>query len=51
MAVTKWQVRGSVGHWGHLHQRSNQCHANITIRVIDGQWKVTNFDVISEERL
>jgi len=46
-----WNVAGSVGHWGHVHQRVNQYDANLTVRVIDGAWRITDLEVIQEERL
>ena len=50
-ARTTWNVTGSVGHWGHVHQRSNQYLADITVRVIDDAWRITELEVLNEERL
>jgi len=47
----RWNVGGSVGHWGHIHQRTNAYHANITIRVVDGSWKLSGLEILQEERL
>jgi hypothetical protein len=47
----KWRVTGSVGHWGHIHQRINQYHGEFTIKVIDGQWKLINMELLDEQRL
>jgi len=47
----RWNVAGSVGHWGHIHQRSNSYHANITIEDIGGVWKLTSLEILQEERL
>lgn len=46
-----WTVHGSVGHWGHIHQRSNRYLANLTVAVDAGQWKLQAMDVLQEERL
>ena len=46
-----WNVSGSVGHWGHVHQRTNQYEARLTIQAIDGVWKITDLDLIQETRL
>ena len=46
-----WNVAGSVGHWGHIHQRTNQYEARFTVEAIDGVWKITSLDVLQEERL
>jgi hypothetical protein len=44
-------VDGSVGHWGHIHRRRNQYDAELIIRTIDGVWKITDLEVLSEQRL
>jgi hypothetical protein len=46
-----WNVSGSVGHWGHVHQRTNQYEAEITVRVIEDAWRITALEVLNEERL
>jgi hypothetical protein len=48
---SRWSVSGSVGHWGHIHQRQNGYHANLQISEIDGAWKLTGLDILQEERL
>jgi len=50
-AHTRWNVSGSVGHWGHVHTRTNQYEADLTIEPIDGAWKLTNLTILQEERL
>jgi hypothetical protein len=40
----KWIAEGSVEHWGHTHRRANSYGAWMTIRPIDGQWKISAFD-------
>ena len=47
----RWNVSGSVGHWGHIHQRTNAYHANVTIQDIDGTWKLNGLEILQEERL
>jgi hypothetical protein len=47
----KWTVKGTVGHWGHLHNRVNQYHALLNIRSVDGIWKLYGLDMIEEVRL
>ncbi len=46
-----WTVHGSVGHWGHIHQRSNRYLALLTLVVDEQQWKLANMSVLQEERL
>jgi len=51
LVEARWNVAGSVGHWGHIHQRTNAYHARLTLRDIDGVWKLTSLDILEEERL
>jgi len=46
-----WNVLGSVGHWGHIHQRMNQYEARFVIRVVDGEWRITALELLQERRL
>ncbi|MEH6570143.1 MAG: hypothetical protein V7709_13775 [Halioglobus sp.] len=46
-----WTVHGSVGHWGHIHKRSNRYLALITVVVDEQQWKLQEMTVLQEERL
>jgi hypothetical protein len=46
-----WTVAGSVGHWGHIHQRNNRYQALLTIVVDEQQWKLQKMNVLQEERL
>ncbi len=46
-----WNVTGSVGHWGHIHQRRNQYEAILTVKPVDGVWKITDLELLGEERL
>jgi hypothetical protein len=48
---SNWTVSGSVGHWGHVHQRTNGYRANLEISDVDGVWKLTGLDVLEEQRL
>ena len=49
--ASDWQVSGSVGHWGHVHQRTNGYRANLEISEIDGAWKLTGLEILEEQRL
>jgi len=51
VAHTLWNVAGSVGHWGHVHTRTNQYEAELTIQPVDGAWKVTDLEILQEERI
>ncbi len=46
-----WNVSGSVGHWGHLHTRTNQYQAELTVKPVEGAWRITRLELWSEERL
>jgi hypothetical protein len=46
-----WNVSGSIGHWGHIHQRVNQYEARLTIKALDGAWKLTELELLQEQRL
>jgi hypothetical protein len=51
LASVTWEVGGSVGHWGHLHERRNRYQAELDVRPVDGQWKLVSMEVLEEERL
>jgi hypothetical protein len=46
-----WIVRGEVGHWGHIHRRTNQYDAIIRLVPIGGVWKMHDLEIIQEVRL
>jgi len=47
----RWNVCGSVGHWGHVHRRANQYDATLEITPVNGAWKITKIDLLDEKRL
>jgi len=47
----KWIVRGDVGHWGHIHRRTNQYSAILNIKAVDGVWKLSGIEITEEKRL
>ena len=47
----KWFALGTVNHWGHTHTRKNLYNALVTIGMQDGQWKITNMDIVEEDRV
>jgi hypothetical protein len=47
----QWTAMGTVGHWGHVHTRENLYDAIVTIEVVNGTWKITELDVIEENRI
>ena len=51
MFHAEWTALGTVGHWGHIHNRENLYDANITVEVIDGVWKITDLELLEEKRI
>jgi hypothetical protein len=47
----RWTAAGSVGHWGHIHRRTNQYDAVITIEPVEEVWKITAIDLREEQRI
>ncbi len=47
----KWTAMGTVGHWGHTHIRQNLYDAILTIRSVDGVWKITGMEILEETRI
>ena len=47
----EWTAMGEVGHWGHIHMRQNRYRADITAEPLDGAWKITDLELIEEERI
>jgi hypothetical protein len=46
-----WNVSGAIGHWGHIHVRKNQYQAELTVKPVEGVWKITGLELLSEQRL
>ena len=51
MFQAKWTAMGTVGHWGHIHNRKNQYEANIGVEPFAGAWKITNLELLEEKRV
>ena len=51
VANATWNVAGSIGHWGHVHQRRNQYRAELRVAPDDGRWKLIDLEILQEERL
>ena len=49
-SLLTWNVKGSVGHWGHVHQRQNQYRARVSVQAVEGRWRITALDLLEEER-
>jgi hypothetical protein len=46
-----WTAQGSVGHWGHVHTRHNRYEAIVTVEAIEGAWKITDLNILDEQRI
>jgi hypothetical protein len=46
-----WDVYGSVSHWEHTHYRCNSYRAIVTIIPTQDYWKITNIEIMDEERV
>jgi hypothetical protein len=51
VARATWNVFGSVGHWGHVHARSNRYEAELELAPSDGVWKLSRLEILDEQRL
>jgi hypothetical protein len=46
----RWNLVGSVEHWAHIHQRTNKYDAIFHVEIVDGQWKITDQQIVDEEQ-
>ncbi len=59
--LCRWNITGTVEHWGHIHQRTNQFQASLLVEPIpvhpddvtstEHHWKLTRIDVTDSQRL
>lgn len=42
---SRWELIGTVEHWGHIHQRTNKYEADFQIELIDEDWKITEMKI------
>jgi hypothetical protein len=47
----QWTALGQVGHWGHIHTRQNRYDAIVTIKPVDGAWKIIDLELFEETRI
>ena len=47
----RWNVSGTVEHWGHIHERTNQYEAVFAVQPVDNAWKVTNIELLDQRRV
>jgi hypothetical protein len=49
--AAKWDVFGSVRHWGHEHYRCNTYRAELTLVPAGDYWKLMRVQILDEERV
>lgn len=49
--AARWVAHGTVSHWGHSHERSNEYQANFVLSPgFDGRWKITSLEFLDARR-
>lgn len=38
----KWNLVGTIEHWGHIHERTNTYDATFDVQAIENEWKITS---------
>lgn len=46
----RWNLVGTIEHWGHIHQRTNEYDADFNIEVRDDGWKIVSMEVLDAEQ-
>jgi hypothetical protein len=41
----KWNLVGTIEHWGHIHERTNVYDATFEVRSKDNEWKITSMQL------
>ena len=47
----RWNVNGTVEHWGHIHARTNQYEALFAVEPRENAWKITSMELLDEKRV
>ena len=47
----RWKVTGKVGHWGHIHRRTNRYNADFILEANGDTWKIVEQNLTQSERL
>lgn len=48
---TVWRVTGVTEHWGHVHRRTVEYRARLTLGQLEGHWKLTAFQLLDEKTI
>ncbi|MGA0436807.1 MAG: hypothetical protein ACO3PO_04480 [Limisphaerales bacterium] len=47
----KWEITGTVEHWGHIHTRRNAYRAELEVKAVDDEWKLVHLEVLDEDQV
>ena len=47
----RWQVEGTVSHWGHAHTRLNEYVADWSVALTESGWRLTGAEILEQDRL
>ena len=47
----KWEITGTVEHWGHIHTRRNAYRAELEVKAVDDEWKLVDLEVLDEDQV
>ncbi len=47
----KWEITGTVEHWGHIHTRRNAYLAELEVKAVDDEWKLVDLEVLDEDQV
>ena len=47
----KWEITGTVEHWGHIHTRRNAYRAELEVKAVDNEWKLVDLEVLDEDQV
>jgi len=45
-----WELIGTIEHWGHIHQRTNQYTAVFNVQPVGDTWKITAMKVLEQKQ-
>lgn len=49
--AARWVAHGTVSHWGHSHERSNEYRADFVLTpALEGRWKITGLEFLDARR-
>ena len=47
---SQWDLVGTVEHWGHIHERTNQYDARFLVELVNDRWKITDMEILDESQ-